>query len=353
MSTVPSPPRRARARALVGAVVAGAVVALAVAACSSGSDASTSPTAAGPAPADTGPRTSYPVTLDNCGTKVTFRAAPDRVVTIKSSTTEMMLALGLGDHVVGSAFLDGPLPDSLTVAAAGNKAITSPMASQVPGSEAVLALQPDLVYAGWESNVSAQGAGARPTLAKLGVNTYVSPSACQEKAYQPDPLTFDDVFAEITEVGSVFDVQSRAAALVADQKKELAAVPKDGGGHTALWWSSGNGTPYVGAGIGAPEMIMNAVGLKNVAAGVHMTWTPLSWEKIIAADPDVLVLVDASWNTAQAKIDYLESNAATKNLQAVKHHRYVVLPFASTEAGVRNVDAATQLAADLKKLDWS
>ena len=352
MSTVPLRPRRARTRALLGATSALAAVALA--ACSSGSgDAGTPATTGGATTAAAGPRTTYPLTLDNCGTKVAFQAAPDRVVTIKSSTTEMMLALGLADHVVGSAFLDGPLPDSLAAAASGNTAITKPMAEQVPGSEAVLALQPDLVYAGWESNVSAQGAGARPTLAKLGVNTYVSPSACQEKAYQPDPLTFDDVFGEITEVGTIFDVQDRAQALVAEQKKQLAAVPKDGGGHTALWWSSGNGTPYVGAGIGAPEMIMKTVGLTNVAGDVPMTWTPLGWEKIIAADPDVMVLVDASWNTAQAKIDYLESNAATKNLQAVKHHRFVVLPFASTEAGVRNVDAATQLAADLKKLDWS
>jgi iron complex transport system substrate-binding protein len=352
LSTVPLRPRRARTRALLGTTSALAAVALA--ACSSGGgDAGTPATTGGATTAAAGPRTTYPLTLDNCGTKVAFQAAPDRVVTIKSSTTEMMLALGLADHVVGSAFLDGPLPDSLAAAASGNTAITKPMAEQVPGSEAVLALQPDLVYAGWESNVSAQGAGARPTLAKLGVNTYVSPSACQEKAYQPDPLTFDDVFGEITEVGTIFDVQDRAQALVAEQKKQLAAVPKDGGGHTALWWSSGNGTPYVGAGIGAPEMIMKTVGLTNVAGDVPMTWTPLGWEKIIAADPDVMVLVDASWNTAQAKIDYLESNAATKNLQAVKHHRFVVLPFASTEAGVRNVDAATQLAADLKKLDWS
>ena len=329
------------------------LAAVTLAACSSGSGEADGSQAPATASADAGPRTTYPLTLDNCGTKVTFQAAPDRVVTIKSSTTEMMLALGLGDHVVGSAFLDGPLPDSLQAAADGNKAITSPMAAQVPGSEAVLALQPDLVFAGWESNVSAQGAGARPTLAKLGVNTYVSPSACQERAYQPDPLTFDDVFGEIAQVGQIFDVQDRAASLVAQQKKQLAAVPKDGDGHTVLWWSSGNGTPYVGAGIGAPEMIMKAVGLKNVAADVPMTWTSLSWEKIVAADPDVIVLVDASWNTAQAKEKFLESNGATKNLQAVKHHRFVVLPFASTEAGVRNVDAAAQLAADLKQLDWS
>jgi iron complex transport system substrate-binding protein len=299
--------------------------------------------------AATGPTTTYPLALDNCGFKVTFDGPPDRVVTIKSTTTEMMLALGLGDHVVGTAFLDGPIPDPLKAAAAGNHAISKPLSDAVPGSEAVLATQPDLVYAGWESNVTKTGAGDRSTLKSLGVNTYVSPSACQEKAYQPDPLTFDDVFGEIDQVGKIFDVQGRAQELVAQQKSELAAIHPDERGLTALWWSSGNDVPFVGGGIGAPEMIMKQVGLTNIAAGVHATWSPYATEKIVAADPDVLVLVDASWNTAQHKIDYLESNGATKNMTAVKNHRFLIVPFASTEAGVRNVDAAKDLALQLSK----
>jgi iron complex transport system substrate-binding protein len=63
------------------------------------------------------------------------------------------------------------------------------------------------------------------------------------------------------------------------------------------------------------------------------------------------VLVDADWNTAQAKIDYLKGNPATANLTAVINERFVILPFASTEAGVRSVSAATSLVAQLKELD--
>ncbi|MDN5573445.1 MAG: hypothetical protein L0G19_05930, partial [Micrococcales bacterium] len=40
----------------------------------------------------------YPVTVDNCGTEVTFDQAPERVVTIKSTSTELLLALGLEDY---------------------------------------------------------------------------------------------------------------------------------------------------------------------------------------------------------------------------------------------------------------
>ncbi|MEL7976070.1 putative F420-0 ABC transporter substrate-binding protein [Isoptericola sp. F-RaC21] len=295
--------------------------------------------------------TAYPLTLDNCGVETTLEAAPQRVVTIKSSTTEMLLALGLGDRIVGSAFLDGPVPDSLADAAADVPAVAEPMAEQVPGAEAVLGLEPDLVYAGWESNLTADGAGDRATLAKLGVATYVSPAACKAPEYMPDPLTFDDVFAEIDEVGEVFDAADAADDLVATQKDALASVTPDDRGLDALWYSSGDDIPYVGAGIGAPQMIMDAVGLENVAADVHDTWTSFSWEQAIEADPDVIVLVDATWNSAEQKIERLESNPATARMTAVREGRYLTVPFPASEAGVRNVDAVVDLSAQLAGLD--
>ncbi|MEU2199463.1 putative F420-0 ABC transporter substrate-binding protein [Isoptericola sp. NPDC019482] len=295
--------------------------------------------------------TAYPLTIDNCGVETTVDAAPQRVVTIKSSTTEMLLALGLGDRIVGSAFLDGPVPDSLADAAADVPAVAEPLAEQVPGAEAVLGLEPDLVYAGWESNLTADGAGDRATLAKLGVATYVSPAACKAPEYMPDPLTFDDVFAEIEEVGEVFDAADAADDLVATQKDALASVTPDDRGLTALWYSSGDDIPYVGAGIGAPQMIMDAVGLENVAADVHDTWTSFSWEQAIEADPDVIVLVDATWNSAEQKIERLESNPATARMTAVREGRYLTVPFPASEAGVRNVDAVVDLSAQLDGLD--
>ncbi|WP_402467659.1 putative F420-0 ABC transporter substrate-binding protein [Isoptericola aurantiacus] len=294
--------------------------------------------------------TPYPLTLDNCGTEVTFDAAPERVVTIKSSTAETMLALGLGDRVVGAAFLDGEVPDWLAPEAEGT-AVADPFSDEVPGTEALLELDPDLVYAGWESNVAADGAGDRETLASLGVASYVAPAACKDPQYMPNPLTFDEVFAEITEVGRIFDVADAADALVAEQTELLDSVTPDDRGLTALWYSSGSDIPYVGAGIGAPQMILDAVGLQNVAGDVEDTWTSMSMEEIVAADPDVIVLVDAAWNTADSKIETLEAHPATAELSAVREGRYLVVPFPATEAGVRNADAVADLSRQLGRID--
>jgi len=286
------------------------------------------------------------VTVDNCGTKVTFDAAPTRVVTIKSTSTEMLLALGLGDTIVGTAFQDGPLPTSLADAGTGLVSLSD----FVPSEEAVLGVEPDLVYGGWESNFAADGAGERSELEGLGIHTYVSPAACKEKGYQPEKLSFEDIFDQITEVGRIFQVPDAAAAEVAREKKVLDGITPANGDHSALWYSSGDDTPYVGAGIGNPELILDTVGLVNIASDINDTWSSLGWESIVADDPDVIVLVDATWNTAQAKIDKLRENPVTANLSAVKNSRFLIVPFAAGEAGVRSADAAADLASQLADL---
>lgn len=298
-------------------------------------------------PADSPPAAST-VTVDNCGTVVTLDAAPKRVVTIKSTSTEMLLALGLGDRIVGTAFQDGPLPADLQQAGAS---LTS-LSDKVPSEEVVLQQEPDLVYGGWESNFSADGAGERAELQSLGIATYVSPSACKEPGYQPDPLTWDEVYREIGEAGSLFGAQDAAAALVTEQRAMVSGVSADTRGLSALWYSSGSDTPYVGAGIGAPQMILDTLGLTNIAAEVHDTWTPLGWEAVVNADPDVIVLVDATWNTAQSKMDRLASDPATANLTAVKNKRYLIVPFPAGEAGVRNAPATVDLAVQLAALQF-
>ena len=160
-----------------------ALLLLALAGCASGSAAGSPATTAGTPAASSSPSASFsPVTLDNCGTKVTVTTPPQRVVTIKSTSTEMLLALGLQDVIVGTAFADGPAPAKYAEAAAAIPVLSD----KVPGQESLLTSRPDFVYGGWESNFSPDGAGDRASLAALQIGTYVSPAACKEPGYQPD-----------------------------------------------------------------------------------------------------------------------------------------------------------------------
>lgn len=290
-------------------------------------------------------QSNYPIRLENCGHKIDIERAPQRVVTIKSTATEMLLALGLDDRIVGVGFQDGPVP---TQWASAELPVLSP---KLPSQEVVLETEPDLVYGGWESNFAADGAGERTSLEALGVDSYVSPAAC--RSVKPPKLTFERVFDEIREVGSIFDAQDAAEKLIAKQKAELATVKPDERKLSAVWYSSGTKAPYVGAGSNAPAMMMEALGLQNIMADQDEGWISASWEAVVDADPDVIILVDADWNSAEQKKKLLAENPITSRLDAVVNQRYLVLPFPASEAGVRNAAAVVEMGRQLAALDFT
>lgn len=313
-----------------------------------------------------------PFEADNCGTTVTREDAPERIVTVKSAMTDLVLALGVGDRLVGTAYQDGT-PDPADPITSGEVATGTAQDSaailaavpalgdRMPSHEAVLSVEPDLLLAGWESTFAADAAGERSSFADLGITTFVAPSACTQAPYTPDPLTWDDVFGEVEQVGALLGRTSEADALVDRLDADLASVEQDvqadnagaepSDGPTALWWSSGTDTPFVGAGAGAPQLVMETAGLLNVAVDLPGGWGPYSWEAAAAADPDVIVLVDSVWNSAEKKKAFLAENPVTSAMTAVQQQRYLVVPFAATEAGVRNVEAVTTLHEQLTALD--
>src|SRR5690606_9856871 len=120
-------------------------------------------------------------------------AAPQRVVTLKSTATEMLLALGLGERIVGIGFQDGPVPDIWAEEAAR----LTVLADRLPSQEVVLTQSPDFVYAGWESAFATDGAGERASLERFGVASYVSPAACRTAPYIPSKLTFENLFTQM------------------------------------------------------------------------------------------------------------------------------------------------------------
>lgn len=289
--------------------------------------------------------TDYPLTIDNCGISITLAAPPQRVVAIKSTATEMLLALGLADRIVGLGFQDGPVPDLWAADAAGLVVL----ADRLPSQEVVLEAEPDFIFGGWESNFSADGAGERDSLHALGIATYVAPTACRSEGSKPERITFELLFDHILELGRIFDVEARAEQIVAEQRAQLATLTPLSG-LTALWYSSGTGVPYVGAGLGGPQMTMEALGLANIMADLDDTWASASWEAVVDANPDVLILVDAAWNSFDQKTRLLAENPATANLAAVEDRRYLSIPFPAAEPGIRSVPATLDLAAQLHAL---
>ena len=68
--------------------------------------------------------THYPLTLENCGQKVTYRKAPERAVALGQNSAEILLLLGLQDRMAGTAFWPSQVLPQLADANAKVKLLT-------------------------------------------------------------------------------------------------------------------------------------------------------------------------------------------------------------------------------------
>ncbi len=294
----------------------------------------------------------FPVTVSSCGHEATVPAPPERAVTINQGATEVMLALGLADRMVGTAYLDDAVADRW----AQEYASVPVLSEEYPDTETLLTAEPDFVYGSYLTSFAGDAAGSQADLADLGIPSYVSPFGCGRdtpgESAGADGVTFDDVWGELRDVASVFGVQDRAEELVAEQQELLAdpAIATAGEGLTVFWYDSGDTTPFTGVGEGGPQLLIDSVGATNVFADVPGTWADVSWEQVVAADPDVIVLPEAVWSTVEEKKQYLAADPALSALTAVREERYVELPFTESTPGVRNADGVASLAEQLTAL---
>ena len=309
----------------------------------------------------------YPVTLDNCGTRITFDAPPQRAVSIGQNTTEILLSLGLADRMAASAVWIGEVPGELKAA---NDRVPR-LSSSIPGLESVLGQRPDLVAAQFETDVGSQGRiASREQFAALGVPTYLSPTDCVGRLYGGDTNSdgartkaFDMalVYREIHELADIFNVSERGNRLVDTLRTresravaEAAGTPQD---LSMVWWFSSAelaGDAWVAGQLGAPGYIMKALGAHNVIKS-REEWPAVSWERIAAADPDVIVLGEMTRRNFPAddvaqKIDFLEHDPVTREMSAVKHHRFIVLDAQAMNPTLRTVAGFETVADGLRAL---
>lgn len=287
----------------------------------------------------------YPVTVENCDRTVTIDSKPERAVTMNQGATEVALALGVEDQMAGTAYMDDEVPERWSEAYNSIDVLSD----EYPDKETLLKAEPDLVYASYSSAFGKDGVGPRDELADSGIASYLSPFGCDEA---PETATFEDVWQEVTDVAEIFGVSQRADKIVDKQRKELNKLADDDAGHetTIFWYDSGDKTAFAGAGDGGPQLIMDAIGATNIFADESGGWADVSWEKVVKSDPDVIVVADADWSTAEDKIANLKKDPALQKMRAVRDEAFVTVPFSESTPGVRLVDGATHVAEQLRDL---
>ncbi|MEV7520176.1 ABC transporter substrate-binding protein [Streptomyces sp. NPDC091371] len=290
---------------------------------------------------DTAAAPGFPYTVTNCGVTSTFQGPPRRAVTMNQHATELLLALGLQDRIVGSAYLD----DAVLPAYRPAYDTVKVLAKEYPSKETLLGADPDFVYGGYSSAFDKAQGRDRAGLAKSGINSRLNVEYCTS-----GPVRLDQLKTEITEVARIFGVPERGAELIADEQRRIDAVTtrvKDKPRPAVFVYDSGDATASTSGGGGIGNEIVTLSGGTNVFADLKDTFGDVSWEKVIERRPEVVLIYDYGGTTVEAKKQRLLNDPALAGVPAVKNRRFVVLPLSSAVLGVRVADAVESLGRQL------
>ncbi len=266
--------------------------------------------------------------IDAAGRRVTLSREPRRIVTVFSSNTELVAALGLADRIVGIDALTVHPPEILDRPRIGGRLGMS--------VDAVIAQRPDLVLLTPARQAAHQ---LIEPLSRLGVPAIVLMSR-----------SLDEVLANLRLLGDVCGVPGRAEALALGLEQRLQAVRRAHADRAPP--SIVMVTGSVGNGIVLIARHDSYTGDAIVAAGARLALRPraglaqVSLEALWQADPDVLLFAGSS-----TALDVLLREPGWRRLTAVRTGR--VQAVARGEfliPGPRTVDGVEKLARWLQSV---
>ncbi len=283
-------------------------------------------------------------TVESCNRTVSFDAPPKRAISNDVNLTEMMLVLGLADHMVGYTGISGW--KTLDEEMRANVKQLPELSSKYPTKEVIVGANADFFFAGWNYGMKVGGEVTPETLEPFGVKVYELTESCTH-IMKKGKASIDDMYADLLNLGSIFNVEDRAKNLVNDYKAELKSFKSNletGEPVRAFVYDSGEDTPFTAGLYAMPTALIETAGGINVMNGFEKSWGTVTWEEVVAQNPEVIIIVNYGSVTADQKRAFMMSNPAFANIEAVKNDRFVTLEYVEATPGPRNIKAIKTLA---------
>ena len=198
--------------------------------------------------------------------------APQRIVSLSPTATEMLFAIGAGDQVIAVDDQSNYPPET--------EAVRTDLSGFTPNVEAIAGYEPDLVVTSGPPDLTTQ-------LESVGLDVWEGLAA----------TTLDETYAQIEQLGVLTGHVAEAAELVASMESELESIARSvptSEVPLTLYheldptFFSADSTTFIGA-------VYSLFGLRNIAdtaEGETGGYPQLSAEFIISADPDLIFLAD-------------------------------------------------------------
>ena len=283
-----------------------------------------------------------PVTVDfNMGDKryeVTFEEAPKRAVTTSHFMTEVLLSLGLEDRMAGTSWADNEILPELKEAYDKVPVLSE----RYPSKEVLYSVEPDFI-SGWYSSLDSKRLAGVDELMENGINPYIISSL-------EGGATVERVYEDYMTLGRIFDIEDRARSVVERLKAAVEKAEEARGSRDRVRvfaYDSGREAPLVVAGGGLGNDIITKAGGDNIFAGLKGNYATASWESILEGEPEVILIVDYGNEGYEEKIDFLKGNEFTRELDAVKNNRFIVVSLAEISPGPRIAGALEHISKEL------
>lgn len=212
--------------------------------------------------------------------------APERIVSLVPSLTELVWWFGCGDVLLGrTRFCEEPAGEIEVVPTVGG--------TKNPDVEAITATEPDLVIANREENRREDV----ETLRDAGLNVLLT-----------DPNSVEEALAMIAGMGEVLGREAEAAGLVGEVRAAVAAG--SGERPTALFvpiWRN----PLMGlAGDTYGDSVLEAAGATNVLAD-RTRYPEVTLDEVAALKPEAILLPDEPYRFNEGHIHEFSGIAPT------------------------------------------
>ena len=268
--------------------------------------------------------------------EVTFTHVPERVISTNPNTGEELMALGLGDKIIGTCYNNAQVSEQYREEYESKPKISDD--NGYPSLEVVLDLDPDFIY-GRSSAFSDKDSAiaTHDTLSSYGI---MSLSSIEGYKLGCD---VEDVYQDFYNLGKIFQVEEVVEGMktkiadVEDKVKDADPIKvfnfdcdMDGGAYTP-----GNNF--------TSKLIRHAGGV-NVFEDLEDTWNTVSWEAVVEADPDIIVINDYGETTADEKIQSLKDNEALSDVTAIKNENFLVITLPEVFASTRVADTIEKFA---------
>ena len=287
--------------------------------------------------------------VQSCNRTVTFDSVPQKAISNDVNLTEMMLVLGLSDRMVGYTGISGwkTLDEEMRK---GVKELPE-LSSKYPSKEVLIGADADFFFAGWNYGMKVGGPVTPETLKPFGIKVYELTESCTH-IMNKNKASIDDMYNDLLNLGRIFKIEDKANAIVKSYRNELASLTKNIQSKDPLKvfvYDSGKDTPFTAGLYAMPTALIEAAGGKNVMDNFEKSWGTITWEEVIDRNPEVIVIINYGNVTAEQKREFMMTNPAFTEIDAVKNDRFVTLEYVEATPGPRNIKAVKKLVKSFWK----